>query len=549
VGLPSQTVTFSASSGTLTGAGAVTDASGSASASLIVGADKANRNITIDVTSGSAHGSIVIPVTGSLVTISGESSMRSGGTTTTYTVRAADSAGNPVSGSIVAMTSTLGNTVSPSTQVTDSNGNAKFFYSPSKAGADSLTATGLNAVDVKQLAINSVDFSLVSPADGTVVEVNTDQTISVQYKELGLPVPNMVVNFSTTRGTVVSTVPVTNASGLAIATLSSATSGPAVVSAQIFKGSSLVGQVNLTVQFAASTPATVVVQANPGAVLPNTNGSTANQSTIEAVVRDSVGNTVAGKQVNFSTVSDLSNGSFSSGNATTDLNGRAQVQFIPGAISTPSEGVVIQARVANTDVSSQTTLTVGGNALFINFAYGNTISNLDPTTYSKDFSISVTDANGSAVVGKAVTISAIPDFYYKGYLVWYDALTYWDYAFSPTMCQNEDINRDGVLQFSPINEDINSDGKLWPGNVVVVTPASLVTDSAGRATFKLQYGEQYAKWISLQIVARATVLGTESSKSMGYILEGLSSDYTSKTVAPAGVVSPYGTASDCANPN
>ena len=130
-----------------------------------------------------------------------------------------------------------------------------------------------------------------------------------------------------------------------------------------------------------------MVQANPGGVLPNATGTTLNQSSIEAVVRDATGNAVANRQVNFSTLVDISNGTLSPGSATTDANGRAQVQFIPGASSTPANGVVIQAEVASTAIRSTTSLTVNGKSLFITIGFGNTIGNVDETTYTKDFSV------------------------------------------------------------------------------------------------------------------------------------------------------------------
>jgi hypothetical protein len=549
VGLTGQSVTFSSSSGTLQVISSVTDSAGAVSAKLIAGSDKSIRGITVTVTAGTASGNVVVPVTGTRLTIAGSGSLQAGGAASQYTVRAVDSSGNPVSDASVAVTSALGNSVSSATLSTDSTGTATFLYTPNAAGTDTLRVSGLGTSASSTIVVNAIDFVAISPASNTAIAIGASQTVTVQYKLSGSGVSGQTVSFSTTRGTFVTSTATTDAAGQASAVLSSTTAGPALVVAQI----SGVGSVNLPVQFVATTPASIVVQSNPGSVLPNTSG-TSNQTTIEAIVRDTNGNAVAGRQVNFTAIQDLSNGTLSPGNATTDANGRAQVQFIPGASSTPANGVQIQASVASTAISGTTFLTVNGRALFITIGFGNTISNLDETTYTKLFSVYVTDANGVSVGNQIVNLSVIPTVYYKG------ALTYcikdssipqcsglqvgW-HLFSATVCPNEDINLDGILN---AGEDTNVNGLLTPGNIVVAAPGSVTTDASGRATFSLQYGEQFAPWATVSITARATVAGTESRQSILFDLVGLASDFTAET-PPAGAVSPFGSASSCTNPN
>jgi hypothetical protein len=539
VGMPGQAVLFSASSGTLQGPSLVTDENGVVTAKLSAGSNKAIRDITVSVTAGPASGNVVIPVTGTRVSIAGVGSLQAGGPSAQYTVRAVDSSGTPINGASISVKSALGNTLSPTSLVTDPSGIATFLYTPNIAGQDILSISGLGAKETATVIVSAIDFVALSPSSNTLIPVGSAQVVTVRYQLLGVGVSGQTVAFSTTRGSFVAATATTNASGTASATLSSTTSGPAVVIAQIAG----VGQVNLPVQFVATTPASIVVQANPGAVLPNPSG-TANQSTIEAVVRDSVGNAVANRQVNFSTLQDVSNGTLSPGVATTDANGRAQVQFIPGATSTPANGVIIQAEVAATTIRATTLLTVNGQALFITLGFGNTIANLDETTYSKQFSVYVTDANGVAVGNQQVTLAVIPEEYYKGTLAWNG--TVWAYAGITTTCRNEDTDRDGVLGAT---EDTNGDGQLTPGNVVVAAPGSVTTDASGRATFNLQYGEQYAPWVTVRLAARASVGGTESRQAILFGLSGAASDFTSETVPPAGARSPFGLSSLCTNPN
>jgi hypothetical protein len=304
--------------------------------------------------------------------------------------------------------------------------------------------------------------------------------------------------------------------------------------------------VSLPLQFIATSPASLVLQANPGAVLPNTSG-TANQSTLEATVQDASGNPVANRQVNFSITKDDGNGgTLSTPSALTDANGRAQVQFISGLNPTQKDGVVFSATVANTSVSGTAVLTVNGKALFISIGFGNTIGNIDDTSYIKAFSVYVTDATGNPVANQLVNLSTSPIEFAKGTLVWSGAV--WTYSSGVVTCPNEDLNQNGSLDTSPVNEDRDGNGALSPLNPILVSPGSVRTDDTGRATFSLSYGEQFAPWLSVKLTARASVDGTESDYSLNYFVNGLASDFSNETIPPAGVRSPFGTTLSCTAP-
>lgn len=541
VGMANQPVVFAVTGGaTLRGPAESTNADGVATARLSAGANKALRNVTVSVSSGTAVGSIVLPVTGTRLSLTGATSLKFGDAST-YVARLLDSSGNAIGGATINVASALGNSLSATALTTSANGDAQFIYSANSAGTDSLTISGLGASAQSTVVISDSDFIALSPAAGTQVVVNTIQTISVRYQLNGIGQPGQTVQFSTTRGTLNASTATTNGSGVASVTISSSSSGPASVLAQIAG----VGQVTLPLQFIAITPTSLVLQANPGAVLPNTSGTT-NQSTLEAVVLDATGNAVANRQVNFTIDEDDGNGgSLSTPTALSDANGRAQVQFISGAQSTRTNGVLLRATVAGTSVAGTAALTVNGQALFISIGFGNTISNKDETTYSKLFSVYVTDANGNAVPSQIVTLSTIPRFYGRGFLEW--SGTIWSYNLAGTLgaytsCPNEDSNQNGVLD---AGEDKNLNGQLTPGNPVVIAPGTVRTDAQGRATFALEYGEQYVPWLEVNIVARASVGGTESRSVLVHELTGLASDFNNETVAPAGVESPFGTTQSC----
>lgn len=553
VGMSAQSVTFSVTSGNLSLAnGGVSNSSGVASANLAVGQDKTLREITLRASSGSASAVLVIPVVGTQVIVNGPLSLKTGDFIR-YSLKLSDSAGNPISGQEVRLVSSLGNTISNSgVAQTAPTGIFEFTYTANNPGIDTLTASGLGATSAIRPVISAIDFVVRSPSASTVVPVGTPQPVTVRYSDGTNNLAGRIVNFSTTRGSLSAPSAVTDASGDATVTVSSTSAGPASVVATI----ATVGQVTLPLQFAAITPASVALQANPGAVLPNPAGTTNNQAAIEAIVRDVNGNAVFGRQVNFNLVSDSSGGSLSQPSAVSDVNGKASVQFIPGAISTAANGVVVQASVVGFPaVTNAVRLTVNGESLFISIAFGNVISNEDVTLYKRPFSVYVTDANGGAVAKKAITLRVIPITYGKGVLSYLDAQPAtsttaaisagWGYA-SRTVCPNEDTNLNG--QVDP-GEDINSNGTLQPGIPAFLRPSTVTTDDSGFARFDLIYGEQYALWINSRIEARSTVGGTESVSSIVYFFEGLAADFTDAAVSPANRISPFGTIQSCTSPN
>jgi hypothetical protein len=538
--IPAQTVTFAASSGSLIGAlpAPSTGLAGQAitGVSLQPGSDRSIRDITVTVRAGGVSKDVVIPVVGTTVTVAGDSSIILGGTTT-FTARAVDSAGQPIPNAPLTLSSALGNGLSATSLTTNSQGAATFVYAASRSGLDTLTISGLGATSASFISVSSDEFRFVGPANGTLIPIGVGQPVVVRFLSGGAPVAGATINFSTTRGIVNPASVVTGADGAAVTTVLSSSSGPANIVAQA-PGA----QTTLPVTFVATNPATLILQANPGAVPPNLAGSTASQSTLQAKVRDAAGNPVAGRIVNFTAIVDGSQGIISPGSSVTDASGIATAQFIPGSLTTAGNGVVIQATVPGTGVVGTANLTVSTQALFISIAEGNTIANLDENTYEKPFSVYVTDVNGAPAVNRVVTLSVWADEYAKGTLVFFGDK--WVPG-TVTWCINEDTNRNGILDGG---EDTNGNGKLEPGLPVAISPATVTTDNTGFAQFKLQYGENFALWADTTITARAVVGGTESVSTRKYFLLMSAPDATNEAT-PANARSPWGIATSCSNPN
>jgi hypothetical protein len=534
VALPDTAITFATDTGTLTNASTTTDSSGVATVTLSAGANKSNRTITVTATSGTASGNVQVQVTGTTLSIAGETTV-SLGSTATMSVTATDSSGTAIPGLAVTAASSLGNGLSATTLTTNSAGAASVVYTASNAGSDTLTFTGAGVTSTVGVIVSGEDFVFTTPEANTSIEVGTSETITVRYRSGGVPQAGRTVNFAATAGTVTPTSAVTDANGLASASVSSTSASPATLQATLT--GAVTAQATLPVEFVAVTPASLVLQVTPSAIGPNTGTSTTQQATLVATVTDANSNPVKDVTVNFNRLADPSGGNLSQASAVTNSSGQASVQYIAGAQTTASNGVKLRATVATaTSVVGDAALTVNQSALFIALGTGNVITNLDPQTYQKDWVVYVTDSNGVAVPNVSLTIKALPVSYGKGVLTFNG--TVWSRSPSGlTECANEDENFNGTLD---ADEDANSSDTLEPGNVISVSPGTVTTDSDGRATISLIYAESYAPWVTITLRAEAVVSGTESSKESTFTVPGLAADFSAEDVPPAGATSPFG---------
>ena len=541
VSMPNIAVTFATDTGTLTSASTTTNLAGIATASLSAGAIKTNRVMTVTVSSGSASGSVKVEVIGTTLKYTGSTTIPLGDTTP-MSVKATDSKGTAISGLTITVTSQLNNGLSATSVTTDGQGIASLIYTAAKAGADVVTFSSAGVNATANITISGENFVFVSPAPGTAIDVGVSKALTVRYLSGGAPQAGKTVNFAATSGTLSATSAVTDASGGATVSIASNSASPATVQASL--AAPLVAQANLPIVFVAKTPAKIVLQIQPTAIGPNTVGTT-QQADVQATVTDANGNPVQGKTVNFSRLADPSGGNLSTASKLTDASGQATAQYIAGPKTTASNGVVIQATVADAPaVNATASLTVSQSALFIALGTGNTINNIDEQTYKKDWVVYVTDANGVAVPNITLTMKVLPLTYGKGTLVYADG--FWDYnPADKVFCPNEDTNYNGVLD---AGEDSNGSQTLEPGNVISVSPGTVKTDATGRATLSLIYAESYAPWVKVTLRAETLVAGTEFSKESIFIVSGSTADFNKKDTPPAGRVSPFGV-NGCASPN
>jgi len=546
-----------------------TDANGLAQASVTTPGDPSNRALTVTATAGSATGKVTLNVSGSTLSLTGPNNVVLGNTGT-CTVVLSDSSGHGVGNQTVNVASAKNNTLSAASVVTDANGKATFTVKGVNGGTDSITASALGLSQSISVAVSTQSFNITAPADGTKVGLGVNQPVTVTWMNNNVAVAGQPVTFSTTRGTVSQTTAInTDANGQATVNATSTSSGPAIIQAT---ASGVTAQLNL--DFIAQTPSQVSFQAQPTTV------AVQGQSTLIAQVRDSHNNLVEGATVNFNITTDPTNGSLSAASAQTDAQGRAQVTYTAGNSSSGANGVSITATVTGAPVATAQ-LTVGGQSLFLTFGTGATVDDTKgPSIYQVTYTVIATDSHGAGVPNVPISASVLPVAYGKG--VWGCGLNETVQSQKPStlktdtfayksqaMCVNEDTDYTGniasqdppapatctnLLNNTTITshqKDYNCSGTLEPGNAASVSQSALVTDATGRLDLVITYNRDHAYWLTVKLIASTTVQGTESSASTIIDLIGTTDDFGNKAcnVVVPGIVSPYGKATTCRNPN
>lgn len=560
------TVVFQATSGSLVRTQAITDSSGLALATLNAGSDPTNRTITVTATVGTTSATVPVEVMGTTLALSGAANLvlNANGS---YSVVLTNSAGQGISGAMVTLTSSSNNVITPGNagSMTDVSGRLNFTLAATVGGPDTITASALGMQKQVSVAISTQSFNFSAPADGTQVTIGNLQNVTVTWLDNNVPVAGAPVTFSATRGTLSLTTPVnTDVNGQATVSISSTGAGPSVVNAN---AAGVTAQLNLN--FVANNPSQISVQAGPASI-----GVQA-QSAITAVVRDAANNLVQGATVTFQLTNDPTNGGLSAASATTNSQGSAQVVYTAGNTSSGANGVTITASVQNlagtATYSSNATLTVGGQTVFLSLGTGNTIDvNQGPAVYRVTYTVFAVDSGGAALPNVPITLAVLPVAYGKGTLKCLAGATSWSPAYTTgpadakaynglALCANEDTDYTGNINSlgqcpDPIVsgatvpcKDYNFNSKLDPGNVAVVSPAAGTTDSNGRLDVLITYPRDHSYWTMVSLVASTTVQGTQSSTSAIFVLVGAIEDYKC-SIGPPGPVSPYGVAATCSDP-
>ena len=530
----------------------VTDENGTAIVMLRTGGDKENRTINVTATVSGEQTltqTLSINVVGTEIEINGTTSAIIGDSVSltvslqdsdnvgiaseTLTLRVEDESGTDVTAT----------TLDDAAPQTSAEGRATVAFTAPAAGTFTVFANALNTESSFAIEVQQDEFVFVNAPDVNDVDqdipLNTDYNLQVSWLRDAAPFAGGSISFAISRGSVVSADAVTDGSGIADLTVSSGNAGLATISATGTDGAGVQVSTQIEIAFIATDAETIIVDATPDSIGPD--GQT---STISAVVLDADGNRVRNKLVNFE-VNDVSNGNLTDAQSRTDRRGIATTVYESNAVST-YQSVEVRAYVNDEPtVEDSTLLTVGDRPFDISLGTGNLIEAPQQSSYRKEFSVFVTDADANPVSGAALTFSATPvaettndAAYAKGYWLWDEDDSIY-YSVTTAVCANEDLNGNGRLD---VGEDFNGDGQLTPGNVGAID-ADASTDENGQALINLNYPKQYGAWVQLAISARGESSGTESVDSMNYWLSVSTEDRSTQGAPPPS--SPWGVSANC----
>ena len=426
-----------------------------------------------------------------------------------------------------------------------------------------ITATGLNAEGVPEnvsVQQDQFSFTIVTSDDINLGELST---LELTWLKENSPLSNGAITLTTTRGTLNTSSVATDADGKASFQISSANAGRAVVSAQGKDINDNIVNASALVEFIATDVNNIILSASPSSI-----GPSGQKSTITAVLRDSDGNLVKGKTVNFN-ADDVSGGEISPASAVTDSNGLASTVYTSLNVTTEN-GITISATELDSGIDVSIELTVANRAQFISIGTGNLIEAQDETSYLKKFTVFVTDANSNPVSDVELSVTGTPVKYtellepnaepvdsnyqvirpafYKGFWSAFPSIEDFEYwvAVRTIGCANEDVDGDGI---EDPNENLNGDGGLTPVNIVSID-GDIVTDENGQAIIELRYAKTFAAWGEIKITASTPVSGSESQASQFFTLSASAADLVLETTPPNS--NPFGTGlnsvEDPANP-
>lgn len=545
------------------GSVAVTGVDGIARASLSTQNNQENRSIEVTASTATFSQILNVQVVGTQININGSSSAILNDPVP-LTISLVDSDGNGIANESVSLSASNGQ-LSDTSPVTSAEGQITVNYTSNVAGSDTVVAVALNSQSEFSIVVQEDDFSFVDASEdnnAVEVELNTSIELTVQWLKNGSAFANGSVTLTSSRGQVAITTANTNSEGNVVFSIQSNNAGFASITATGLDAEDNEVNARTLVEFVATVADNIIVDGTPDSVAPS--GQT---SIITSVVRDPNGNLVKGKVINF-VVDDVSGGTISPNQATTNRSGIASTVYTSNAVSS-FEAVKVYATVADTpSVSNFTSLTVGDRAFDISIGTGRLIEAPEQSSYSKEFSVFVTDPDSNPVPNALMTFSAPPvkfsdgGVFRKGFWSYDVDNDIWLQVITAT-CPNEDVDGNGILDvgedannngifdagedfnnngFFDRGEDINEDGLLTPGNIVSI-PSTGSSDENGQTLINLLYAKQFGAWVDVDISVSAESAGSESSESQEFALPVSAVDLVDEASPPPS--SPYGVSFNC----
>ena len=559
-----QEIEFISSGGVLQDIISITDLNGEASAVLNLGRDYRNQDILIEAIAGGTVGSVLISTNGSEIEVEGDDLLVAGDSAE-LTITLTDGNEDPISNQEVLIQSASGNTITPATGVTNSEGHF-IVEVDSASGSDIISVSALEGTVTAnhEITVANDILTFESPARNDELQVGGIEAIEVLWESEGSPVANEDLRFSLTAGQIIGNpVVTTDSSGRASISITSNSAGPVRVSAEADGSGDPTAKLDF--EFVATTPSLINLNAS------STRVPTGETSTLTALVTDANGNPVKNMEVVFASP-DLRGGQINPASAISNSDGEASVTFTAGSLATEFEAIQIVSQVVNTSIADSVVMTAFERVLNVTIGSTDLIRSLNgQTQYSLPFVVQVADGSGSPLEEASIEMSIRPLFFTKGFyrLVNSDGVLPENLAavnpgasFSPAEwartsatfieCIAEDSNGNRLLD---AGEDTNNNGILDPQDPAIVAADSentptlengvITTDATGSGFFAIIYPQSNAQWASVEVTARARALGAEAEASFITDLPVLAEEIRDVTTSVPNQFSPYGTSLNC----
>jgi hypothetical protein len=538
---------------TVTTTGSVSGPNGIVEATVSIGANRNNRTIVVSAKTGAitktANLAVVtasqpVPTASDIsLSLTAPSIPNSGTATVTATVTAVDSNRNAISGIPITLRVDNGASIIVSSPATNASGVVTGVVSiGSNRDNRPIIVTAVSGALTREAVLRVTGTEIAATA--LPVVLSPGATGRIQYR-------------------------VTDASNSAVAAIPIRVTGPNGVSTNAvtdFNGSyeysytAPVTSGNLEIRAAAGgveKVSTVIVQsgtgvippapagsvrsasvrANPSVVTVNSPGSSTNRAEIRALFVGNGNQPIQNIRVRFDLNGDINSigGTISSSSTLvySDANGVALSAYIPGTRFSPTDGVTVRACWDYQDfpegvcpnsapVPTTTTLTVISDPLSVTIGTDNLVV-LEDLVYVQRFVVQVNDSSGLAKADAPISPLLDLTNYSRGNWIRPLDSDRWVQIVSAANCENEDVNRNGVLEVYSSNvggngvEDANGNGLLEPRKADVVVSfegGTNRTDAAGRIPLRITYPRNYGSWVRFNLtVAASGIAGTEGRAS------------------------------------
>ena len=368
-----------------------------------------NGSVGVAQTATVVVGSGSVSASNSTVSLS-PASFAAGTGSATVTVTARDASGNVLAGAAVGLAATGSSALTPPSGNTNSSGVFTSVLTSNVTGDKQVTAT-INGVAITEsptvsvtAGAPSVGQSTVSASPATISAGGTGSTITVTVKDaLGNPVPGRTVTLAVSPApgsSVTQPVGVTNGAGVATGTVTATAVGSKTVTATIGGIGAITQTASVTVNPGTASAAQSSVALTGSPIVASSGSSTAN---VTVTVRDAAGNPIPGVNVSLSATG--------SGNTFTPQNGLSNASgvFTATVSSTQAGAKTVAANAGGVEITQTQALTVNAAAP----STSQSLVSASPTTIeatsgTSTITITVRDAFGNPVAGRAVTLAALP---------------------------------------------------------------------------------------------------------------------------------------------